>query len=175
MVGITLNFVTDRDTVFLNRTTFTHPLLPQDLVTVRGATAPPGIGNFRWSNGVRALSVLLVRHALLLVTVRSQAELSAEPATIEGTETSLAASLDYALSKQPVWLQDMFGNTRQGTSIAKLLIRRINPDRKRSGPVVLFISNSSLEVIVRVDGSRVNSAKELQRLVEVLERVGCVV
>lgn len=173
MIKMTLNFVSDRSTVFLNQTAFIHPLLARELVTVRGSAAPHGMGNFKWSNGVRALSVLLLRHAQLLLSVRSEAQLRTEPATIEGNENSLATSLDYALSKQPIWLQDMFGSTRQGTSIAKLLFQRINPDRKRPGPVVVFISNSSLEVIVHVDGRPIESAKELRHLVESLERVRC--
>ena len=171
---MTLSFVTSRTTVALNQTVFNHPLLRQDLRTVRGAAAPPGIGNFRWSHGVRALSLLLVRQAIQRLKESSHDRLRTEPVLIEGDDSSLAASLDYALSKQPLWLQEMFGRTPQGKPISKLLFRRINPDRKRPGPVTVFISNPSFDVVVQVDGRLVKCARQLRYLAESLERVGCV-
>jgi len=174
MIKMTLSFVTSHTTVTLNQTVFKHPLLPQDITTVRGAAAPQSVGNFRWSHGVRALSLLLVRQALQRHRDSSQGQLRPEPVCIEGKDSSLAASLDYALSKQPLWIQDMFGKTPQEKSISKLLFRRINPDRKRPGPVTVFIANPSFEVVVQVDGRLVKCARQLRYLAESLERVGCV-
>ena len=173
MVKMTVSFVTSSTTIALNQTAFKHPLLRRELITVRGAAAPPHMGNFRWSQGVRALSLLVVRQALLQIQHPSRSERRPEPVFIEGNDSSLAASLDYALSKQPIWLRDMFGFTPQGRSIAKLLFRRINPDRKRPGPVTVFISNPNFDVVVQVDGRTVYCPRRLRDLAEALERAGC--
>jgi hypothetical protein len=95
-----------------------------------------------------------------------------ESAVIEGGDHSSAASLDYAISKQPLWLQDMFGVSGQGMQLARLLFRRINPDRKRPGPVIIFISNKDFDVSVEVNGEPVRDASELRRLQELLEAQG---
>lgn len=174
MIKMTMSFVTSHTTVALNQTFFKHPLLPQEITTVRGAAAPQRVGNFRWSHGVRALSLLLVRQALRRLATPSEEHLRSEAVSIEGKDASLAASLDYALSKQPLWLQDMFGKTPQGKSISKLLFRRINPDRKRPGPVTIFIANPRFEVVVLIDGRSLKCARQLRYLAESLERMGCV-
>lgn len=173
MVKMTLSFVTSRRTIALNQTVFTHPLLRNEVRTIRGATAPPGVGNFRWSNGVRAVSLLLVRHAVQRLKGGSHELLRQEPALLEGYDSSLAASLDYALSKQPLWLHDMFGRTPQGKPVSRLLFGRINPDRKRPGPVMVFVSHSRFEVVVEVDGRPVTCGRQLTRIVELLECVAC--
>ena len=173
MIRMTLSFVTREDSLTLHRTSFRHPLLQEEIVAIRGAAAPHSFGNFRWSSGVRALALLLVRQALVFHQRQNGGEALSEPAAIEGHDHSLAASLDYAISKQPLWLQDMFGVSPQGAQLARLLFRRINPDRKRPGPVIVFISNKEFEVRVEVDGRAIGDATELRRLQERLESQGC--
>lgn len=164
MVKMVLSFVTIHPSVALNQTTFSHSLLGRRLISVRGATAPQDVGTFRWSSGVKALSLLLTRQALVS-HARKDGKLDGHsPAFIDGDGESLAASLDYAISKQPLWLQDMFGTTPQGTAISKLLFRRMNPDRKRPGPVTVFIANFDFEVSIEVDGKSLQGEKPLRRL-----------
>lgn len=164
MTKMILSFVSFNSSVTLNQTQFSHPLLERRLVSVRGAAAPENVGTFRWSSGVRALSLLLTKQAVVSEVRRNGNMNGHAPAAIEGGDNSLAASLDYAISKQPLWLQDMFGTTPQGTSISKLLFRRMNPDRKRPGPVTVFIANVDFDVRVAVDGVELREDAYLRRL-----------
>jgi hypothetical protein len=157
-----LSFVTFESTVALNQTIFSHPLLGRRLLSVRGATAPPNAGTFRWSSGVRGLSLLLTRQAVISDARRNGAVNGHPPAAIDGDGDSLAASLDYAISKQPLWRQDMFGISPQGTAVAKLLFRRMNPDRKRPGPVTVFIANQDFDVLIEVDGEALRGERPLR-------------
>lgn len=164
MIKMILSFVTMQSTVALNQTMFSHPLLGRRLVSVRGTTAPPQAGTFRWSSGVRAVSVLLTRQAIISDACRNGHANGDVAAAIDGHGDSLAASLDYALSKQPLWLQDMFGVTPHGKAISKLLFRRMNPDRKRPGPVTVFIPNGDFDVLIEVDGEAVQGEGALRHL-----------
>jgi len=99
-------------------------------------------GSFQWSSAVRALALLAVK-----------ALSTPEHPFIQGEGGSLAASLDYALSKQPEWLTDLFGCDREGISYARRCILRTNPERKRPGPVVLafnlvYLPISAIQVYV---------------------------
>jgi len=112
--------------------------------SVRGKTGGPfrTAGSFQWTSAVKALALLLIK------TKSAPME-----ALLRGDANSLAASLDYAISKQPVWLTDMFGCDQQGISFARRLILRTNPERKRPGPVTLginqmYISADSITVYV---------------------------
>ena len=58
----------------------------------------------------------------------------------------------------------MFGATPQGTLIAKLLLRRMNPDRKRPGPVTVFIPNGDFDVLIEVDGEVLQGESSLRHL-----------
>lgn len=164
MIKMTLSFVTFNSTVTLNQTRFSHPLLGRHLVAIRGATAPEHVGTFRWSSGVRALALLLTKQAVVSEGRRNGTMNGHDPAAIHGGDNSLAASLDYAISKQPLWLQDMFGTSPQGTPLSKLLFRRMNPDRKRPGPVTVFIANADFDVCIEVDGVPLRGQAPLRKL-----------
>lgn len=163
MIRMKLSFVTIQDTVALNQTVFSHPLLARRLVSVRGAMAPQNTGTFRWSSGVRALALLLIKQAQFL-EARKYGVPDSPPVAIHGYQNSLAASLDYAISKQPLWLQDMFGVTPQGLPIVKLLLKRMNPDRKRPGPVMVFIQNPDFCVEIELDGGVIQGDSSLKHL-----------
>jgi hypothetical protein len=60
---------------------------------------------------------------------------------LSGGAHSLAASLDYAISKQPQWLLDMFGVSARGQSNAKRLFHVTNSHRKQSGPVAISLNS----------------------------------
>jgi hypothetical protein len=92
-------------------------------------------GSFQWTSAVRGLALLVVRTAARF-----------EKPAIEGEAKSLTASLDYAISKQPLWLTEMFGCDRMGTCLVRRMVLRTNPERKRPGPTVLAINERYMPV-----------------------------
>jgi hypothetical protein len=132
----------------LVETHFAEGASAEPRVSVRGKTggAFRAAGSFQWTSAVKALSLLVVKTA------------TGEPSSIlRGEANSLAASLDYAISKQPQWLAEMFGCDHNGICFARRLILRTNPERKRPGPVTLAINLSYLpweSINVFVDGKR---------------------
>ena len=103
----------------------------------KSAGAVRGVGSFHWSSGVRGATALALRHLL------SQ-ETSDIAEHIAGIQRSPAASLDYALTKRPIWLSDMFGLTQEGEVFARKLFLVTNPNRKRAGPVLIRINSFAL-------------------------------
>ncbi len=125
--------------------------------SIRGKTggAYRQAGSFQWTSAVRALSLLAVKSVV-----------TPNDAQIQGEGGSLAASLDYALSKQPEWLTDLFGCDHLGITLARRLILRTNPERKRPGPVVLalnvvYLPVTAIEIFIN---GRVASPIELINL-----------
>jgi hypothetical protein len=99
--------------------------------SIRGKYSPNSTsGAFQWTRAVRALTVLICGTAL------NQNGSFA----LKGESDSLASSLDYATSKSPQWLVNMFGCSHNGIPFAKLLIRRENPERKRGGHVAVHLN-----------------------------------
>lgn len=130
--------------------------------SIRGKTggAYRQAGSFQWTSAVRALSLLAIN-----------AVIDANDAFILGEGGSLAASLDYALSKQPEWLTDLFGCDHQGITYARRLILRTNPERKRPGPVVLalnvvYLPATAIEIQI---GGKVATHNELLALRHTLD------
>lgn len=112
-------------------------------------------GSFQWTSAVKALGLLVARAAL-----------SPQNSAMQGHGGSLAASLDYAISKQPVWITEMFGCDQRGISFARRLVLRTNPERKRPGPVVLavnhvYLPTSAIEVFVDGEKCDENSLRQL--------------
>ena len=104
--------------------------------SVRGKTpgAYRSAGSFQWTSAVKALSLLLVK-----------ARIACSDSFIQGETGSMAASLDLAISKQPTWLKDMFGCDQDGLTLARRMILRTNPERKRPGPVSLGLNSNYLD------------------------------
>jgi len=130
MTRLKLWFFEDRNRFELYQTEFAHPLLRAPMTAQRGYVSPgdPQIGHFPWTKGVQALCALFMHAA---------ASGAAAQPLLSGGAGSLAASLDYALSKQSLWLLDMFGMDREGVCLVRRVIWRQNPERKRPGPVSL--------------------------------------
>jgi hypothetical protein len=156
----------DKDHPQLYRTAFEESSLGVSVQSVRGRTAGAfsGAGTFHWTPAVAALCLLILRHAA--------SKSSDCPAVLEGEGASPAASLDYALSKEPGWLMDMFSGDLQGRPYAKRIIFRSNSQRKRSGPVSLSINSrflpvSSVEVFL--DGEVLKDAFSLFDLAKQIE------
>lgn len=160
---------TDSSCPQLDRTLFFHPLTDRECKCLRGRY----LGVFRdhalfqWTRAVQALSILLLRSAASTNRVAGPAPF------LSSDEHSSVASLDYAVSKAPQWIQDMFGWDSNGDPLIKRLIRRINPERKRPGPVLLSLNEDFLAacaITVSVNGTWVNSGERLVEFAEKIER-----
>ncbi len=153
----------------MERVKFSYPSLHEDRLAVRGkaASAWGSILSFQWSLAVQALALLLVRTAL---------SPRGEPPVLCGGAGSIAASLDYAIGKQPAWLLDMFGVDAQGIALIRRVIRRTNPERKRGGDVAISIRPSVLSgesISVFVGNKRVKDSVELTHLAKEIEKQWC--
>ena len=136
--------------------------------TVRGKSngAFGSFGSFQWTRAVKALSYLV------LLTLRSSPEEHSAPPMLIGGVDSLAASLDYAIDKQPLWLIDMFGLDSFGNPLICRLLRRSNPGRKRPGPVALAVNLNLLpssSCVIRWDGRLLSSSEEISELMDAID------
>ena len=136
-------------------------------ITVRGKTsgAYTNSGSFHFSSAVRALCVLCVK------TVIIEKSRSDELPILLGERGSLAASLDYALTKQPMWIQEMFGSDVTGTALAQRLFRRTNSHRKRPGPVAIKVNERALppqNIHIYWDGKKIDDIAALETLLSLL-------
>jgi hypothetical protein len=75
-----------------------------------------------------------------------KAKLHKESHHFVGGHRSPAASLDYAISKKPVWLQEMFGTDRLGRSIFRRVVHRRNTERKAGDFVSLVLNPSQISI-----------------------------
>ncbi len=160
----------------LNATVLKHPLLPGEIRAARGASSEEAVGRFSWSRAVRALSIFFLNSAAVLSsdvnkTSTSIYHGSIEQYVMEGEADSPASALDYAISKSPQWLEDMFGVTRRGDSLLKLMIVRSNPERKRAGPVSISLNiHNPPEIIVYLNGTRIDNSAILIKMANSIER-----
>lgn len=166
MRHILLSFV-DYGCLELERVEFQHSLLAEPRCSVRGKSegAWAGCGNFQWTAGVRALALLLLRE---------KARVCDGPVLLGGAG-SAASSLDYAISKQPLWLIDMFGLDRNGSCLIRHILARTNPERKRGGSVAISINEAQLarhDIEVRVNDGVVSERGDLIRMAQAIEAAG---
>ncbi|MEY4667962.1 MAG: hypothetical protein RL518_661 [Pseudomonadota bacterium] len=85
--------------------------------------------------------------------------------------TSWALSLDFALSKKPRWLLDMFGVDQSGAPIIKRLFIRMNPEKKRPGPAWVSMNPAFLDpknIGIFLDGVEVIREPELRMLLKLI-------
>jgi hypothetical protein len=134
---------------------------------IRGKTAGAFVafGSFQWTSAVRAVAAVVIRYAIA-------EKAGAASYCLVGGKGSLAASLDYALSKGPGWIQEMFGTMSAGSLYAKRLFRITNPNRKRPGPVALSVNSSRLpisEVRIFLNGVAVDGVEVLTRMLNAIE------
>lgn len=143
---------------------FADGLAASQRITVRGKTAGAfrNAGTFQWTSAVRGLCVLFARAKMAFIAGEEMTQ-----GHIWGHRTSLAASLDYAITKQPVWIRDMFGTDANGATLAQRLISRTNPNRKRPGPVILALNERALAaaaISIVWDGRLVQSTETFRAL-----------
>ncbi len=144
----------------LERVLFSAPELEEALQSIRGNTTGVhrrSFGNFQWSPAVRAAAALLI-----LSAIRRD-----DSAILTGEGGTPASTLDYALSKVPNWLLDMFGVDESGRPLARKLFIRSNPERKRPGPVSISVDHSYLRpenIFVYIGEKAVESVAGLETL-----------
>lgn len=146
----------------LSETIFEHPLAGR-LRCIRGRNM--GIfgayGSFPWTSAVVAMTKLLLYTAAH--------EKGDKLSSISGTRGSEAASLDFSISKTPVWLQDMLGMDSAGRPLVKRIFHRINPERKRPGPVTIAINTRELapeDIVVFLNGMRIKNSDNILQLAQ---------
>jgi len=134
------------------------------VVSEVGATRD-SIGRFRWSRGVRALSILALRAVL------ARHDPTIEP-RLYGGRGSIAASLDGVLSKEPAWLLDTFGLFPNGTPVHRRLFARSNPGQKRVGPVAVSLARrvDAADIGIFLDGEVCSDPSSLRLMMRDLER-----
>lgn len=145
MSKLSLKFNSTDGVISLERVEFKASFDAELIVSLRGSNGGfvGSGGSFVWSSAVQALCQLFLRYK---IDQRISASGSiGEEAALVGGKGSAASSLDYALSKQPVWLIDMFGSTAAGEPRAKLLFLRINSECKRPGPVSIYVNRKTID------------------------------
>ncbi|MCB0337661.1 MAG: hypothetical protein KDD62_15200, partial [Bdellovibrionales bacterium] len=108
---------------------------------------------FQWTAAVKGLALLFI--SAKMEDIDNAHERKATLGFLSGGKGSFAASLDYALSKQPAWLCEMFGTSSNGNAYARQIILRSNPERKSAGPVSLSIRKAKFNrssITIKLDG-----------------------
>ena len=140
MAHLELHF-TDDENPSLWMTKFSVSSVGPEIKSTRGDFASVSSeSSFRWTAAVKALSLLIIRHVLYSKSSFSDLNI------LVGDKGSQAASLDYAIAKQPGWILDMFGKDSEGFPLIKKLVQRSNPERKRPGPVSMSINSRLLSI-----------------------------
>lgn len=165
--SLSLWFTSERG-LELIKTRFCSPSLSTPVVAVRGKTAGAfsTSATFQWTAAVQALSLLLLRAA-----VRHETHCSQEEPLLEGGKGSLASSLDASLYKKTAWL-DLFGADIRGDSMSKRVLRRTNPGRRRSGPVMISLNEKLLPrhaIEVFLDDQRIKDPGKLNHYAFIIE------
>jgi len=150
----------------LERTLFIGHPSKMEIMSVRGKTAGAykNAGSFQWTPGVKALTLVLIK-----ALIRELKQTTTFMPLLEGDRGSLAASLDYALDKQPDWLLHMFGSDNDGNAYLRQLLLRSNSGMKRSGSVGISLneqlfSPQSIKIYFR--DVAVKHVEELDRLAQ---------
>jgi hypothetical protein len=154
---------------FLSRTEYTIHSSGTKLVAIRGKTSSAfgSVGTFQWTSAVQAMTVIMLQTALCKHTHTD------ERSYISGDKGTLAASLDYCISKSPCWLLDMFGTDTKGMTRTRRLFLRNNPERKRGGEVTIAINQNILEpqnIRCILQGQEVTNPELLRNLIAQIER-----
>jgi hypothetical protein len=164
MYSLKLYFVGSEEPA-LFQTEFVYGL--SKAICVRGKTggAFTGRGSFHWSSAVRGMCLLAIK------TCMASHGYDEDP-VIFGEQGSLAASLDYALSKETVWLVEIFGTNDEESPNFRRLFKRTNSGRKRLGPVAVSLSKSLQEkgaIEVILNGSALTAEEEFRGLLSTLQ------
>jgi len=142
------------------------PITGRELRSIRGRVSPSrsGLGTFQWTSAVIALSIAFLR-ARIVHEAGSADKDWTEQASLQGRSGSFAASLDFALSKEPLWLQEMFGVDSSGNAIGRRIFTRVNSEGKRVGPTSVILNRSFIapsDIMILLNGKSVVEIHELR-------------
>jgi RNA polymerase sigma-70 factor (ECF subfamily) len=155
----------------LLETRFYHAAFaPRGRHCVRGKDegAHAGSASFQWSAALKVLTAYLLACA---ASARRCTDASCPILT--GERSSAAASLNFAMSKKPDWIKDMFGRDSGYRPYLLDLIKRSNPDLKRKGPVVLCLDARVLppqRIFVFVGDRQTDAAEEIEQISNAIEK-----
>jgi len=153
----------------LQRIRFFHPLIGHEIQSVRGRTsgAFEGCSSFQWTAGIKAFSLLCLK------AVVNHSDFSdTDAAILQGGRGSLAASLDYAISKEPLWTCEVFGSDSNGHTLLRRMIRRSNPERKKGHIVYLSLNSLFLapeKISIFLGSIQVQEPGPLSKLISQIE------
>lgn len=144
--------------------------IARTLTCIRGKTAGAYVtcGSFQWTSGVRGVCAAFLRFLL-------SEESDVVDFCLIGGKSSLAASLDYAISKGPAWLGEMFGSGIGGNQLARRIFKITNPNRKRPGPVAISVNKnvvSADQVQIYWEGKLVTESSQLYSMLVGIEEQG---
>lgn len=159
---------------------FSHPLLPTQRRLVRGRESTVAIhgASLPWTSATKALTVLALRSAALVRRSSpssdfSQLKNSLLQAALVGRAGSAARTLDYAISKRPNWVVDLFHFDSEGSSLVGRFFWRVNSEGRRPGPISISFNPhmfSARSIVIRKGGKEITNAEQLLRLAESLEQ-----
>ena len=150
---------------------FRHKLLGDEtrrLTRGKFSSTLQGAAPLPWTSAVKAFVRLTLQVALQRFVGESTV---ADPFSfgLIGEKGSACRSLDYAISKRPAWLVDLFGSDAEGNSNVGRFFYRLNPEGKRVGPTgVTFNTNmiSPAAISVRLNGALVDTKDKLSHLLD---------
>jgi hypothetical protein len=170
MNRMSLKFLSNDSSAELFESEFSCSLVGRTLRCARGryAFTESLEGTFLWTAAVQSMSAVAIKAKIAGLT-RTTPQAWPQEAGLCSDTTSWALSLDFALSKKPRWLLDMFGVDQSGAPIIKRLFIRMNPEKKRPGPAWVSINPAFLapeNVTIFLDGVEVTTASELSALLK---------
>lgn len=154
----------------LEETEFHSSLIGESLRCLRGQYQPRGSsgGTFSWTAGVIGLSVLLLKSKMHSL---GRSDSSSDDGGICSNLFEGAGALDSSLAKRPKWILDMFGLDGSDAPICQRMFLRRNPERKRPGPVWVFLNTFFLDpanISVWLDDRELTEVSELRGLLNLI-------
>jgi hypothetical protein len=145
---------------------FRHKLAGQEVRQLkRGKVAPTvcGVAPLPWTSAVKAFVQLAIQVALQRF-VDGDNESDPFAFGLTGDKGSPCRSLDYAISKKPAWVMDLFGANADGCSHVGRFFWRRNPEGKRSGPSSVTLNTKMVSpesISVCVNGKRLEGRDQI--------------
>lgn len=162
-MDVELRFLNQDEDAYLEEVRWRNNSL--SISSLRGA-ALGSAARFKWSPAVRSLAHFFIRAAQLRVE-----GFDSNTPILSGVQGSTAATIDYALSKRPLWLCDMFGADTQGRPNLLSIVRRENSNLKRPGPVRLYLApraERELSISIYIHNQRLIHQSEFEHLLNSL-------
>lgn len=172
MNRLALKFLSNNSTAELFESHFFSPIVSRELRCTRGRQSftENVEGTFLWSSAVMSMCALLLK-AKTAHLIRTDENGWSQEAGLSSDSSDWATSIDFALSKKPRWLLDMFGVDSTGQPITKRLFIRMNPERKRSGPVWVSVNPQFLDpsyLSIFLDGTELKTVEQIRSLLNMI-------